>query len=321
MTVTQIERDYSQHGEQPIILDVLSRMGFVKDRPRFLDLGAFDGLTGSNTRALSDQGWDGVLVEADPLPFCKLVANHRGNEKMSCVLAAVVGNVRQDGGRPGLRDGRVRPFYSAGDQISTAYGGHRLGDLVKQHWWVGCVTPEEIAASFGCRFEFISVDVEGCDLEVIKALGPVLSHTRLVVFEDTIPLSEFDADYYEQLKAVWREHGFTELVARTNDPGGKPCNTVLCRGKEWPGFGENGERRGESVRAESVEALHEHGVVRTWTVEEPSQRRTPSTADPAVLADPKARMERARSFRKMSLAEAGRRGAMARARRDVKEGA
>lgn len=249
MIVHQIDRDYSQWGEQPIVLDVLSKMGSLRGNdgalPRFLDLGAFDGLTGSNTRALSDQGWKGVLVEADPRAFQQLVANHRTNDKMQCVLGAVVGKERTNNGdregedrkHTGSLD-RVRPFYDAGPQVSTAYGGHRLGDMVEGKWWTVCMTPFELAAVFGSRFEFVSVDVEGCDLDVIKALRPVLTHTRLVVYEDALPNADFDSTYYESLRRAWAELGFNELVARTVDSAGRPANTILARAEKAKGHPE-----------------------------------------------------------------------------------
>lgn len=59
-----VVKDYSQNGEQEHILHYLSVMGIEKGH--LVDLGAGDGYTMSNTRALLDMGWTGTLVDGDP---------------------------------------------------------------------------------------------------------------------------------------------------------------------------------------------------------------------------------------------------------------
>ena len=244
MIVAQQEKDHSSHGEQWILLDWLSRCGHLRGTPRFLDLGAGDGYTGSNTRALSDQGWEGVLVEADARAFLRLQANHAGNRKMTFINAAVVGEevpktkgskTRSSTVNNSLqRVSRVRRFYDAGERLGTVFHGHELGNLVRGSWWVGCVTPYDIALALGSEFEVISLDVEGSDLDVVGALAPVLTHTRIVITDDRIGAADFDAAHYERLRKAWTAHGFDEVVARTKDKAsGVERNTLLCRADRW----------------------------------------------------------------------------------------
>lgn len=164
------------------------------------------------------------------------------------------------------------------------------------------MTAWELAQVFGGRYEFLSVRA-ALDDALVETLGPCLSHTRLVCYKDVGGVT-----------AAWTRHGFTELVGQVKS------SVLVCR-KEWaPGYAE----RGDSVKAASVEALKENAVVRKWFNEEtllkaPMRTGPPAPAAPKeVIADPKARMARARSFIKMSPAEAGRRGALNRARREVK---
>lgn len=49
---------YSQHNEEEVILDF-----FGNAKGKFLDVGAHDGETHSNTLALAERGWAGVLME------------------------------------------------------------------------------------------------------------------------------------------------------------------------------------------------------------------------------------------------------------------
>lgn len=59
-----MEVEYSQNGEQAHILHYLKTMGIEKGH--LVDLGAGDGRTMSNTRALLDRGWTGDLFDGDP---------------------------------------------------------------------------------------------------------------------------------------------------------------------------------------------------------------------------------------------------------------
>lgn len=55
---------YSQNGEEQHILHYLDTIGITKGH--LVDLGAGDGYTMSNTRALLDRGWTGDLYDGDP---------------------------------------------------------------------------------------------------------------------------------------------------------------------------------------------------------------------------------------------------------------
>lgn len=57
-------KGYSQNGEQAHILHYLKTIGI--ERGHLVDLGAGDGYTMSNTRALLDMGWTGDLYDGDP---------------------------------------------------------------------------------------------------------------------------------------------------------------------------------------------------------------------------------------------------------------
>ena len=64
---------YSQNLEQNYILEY-----FKDKRGTFIDIGANDGLTLSNTRALAELGWRGVFVEPSPKSFEMLKKNYEG---------------------------------------------------------------------------------------------------------------------------------------------------------------------------------------------------------------------------------------------------
>lgn len=57
-------KDYSQYGEQTIILETLAALGIHNGH--LVDLGAGDGYYLSNSRALLELGWTGDLFDGDP---------------------------------------------------------------------------------------------------------------------------------------------------------------------------------------------------------------------------------------------------------------
>lgn len=59
---------HSQGGEEAIILE------YFQGKPpgKFLDIGAYDGITFSNTYALALDGWGGLCIEPAPTAFEKL---------------------------------------------------------------------------------------------------------------------------------------------------------------------------------------------------------------------------------------------------------
>src|SRR5580704_7287876 len=65
---------YSQNGEDGIIEYLLGCLGSGQPGV-FAEFGANDGVWFSNTRALSDKGWTGTLIEADVKHFSKLIEN------------------------------------------------------------------------------------------------------------------------------------------------------------------------------------------------------------------------------------------------------
>ena len=68
----------SQHGEDQYLLPMLLAATGGDAPGTFVELGALDGVTFSNTFAIERcLGWSGVLIEADPVNFELLVKSER----------------------------------------------------------------------------------------------------------------------------------------------------------------------------------------------------------------------------------------------------
>jgi FkbM family methyltransferase len=160
---------YSQRDEEKVILGYFGNFA-----GRFLEVGAYDGLTASNTLALVERGWSGVMVEPAPVYFMKLLDRHAANPRLALVNAAL-----------GAAD-EFRPFhYTERGGIST------FDDACRDAWKDACgdyrdyLVPVVAAARFFAAFpgpyDFVSVDAEGLDLEIVRALP--LAGVRLACVE------------------------------------------------------------------------------------------------------------------------------------------
>lgn len=150
---------YSEH---------LSILKYFEGKPgRFLDVGAGDGLTYSNTEPLLRAGWSGVMVEPAISQLRELIGNHGNNSHVEIVTAALdfSGCYRlQD-----IHDGREYSTLCADHRnlIETHSKGEvvfRTRPIVAIDWddlrWVG---ERE-------TFDFINLDVEGMNLDLLEEL-------------------------------------------------------------------------------------------------------------------------------------------------------
>jgi FkbM family methyltransferase len=163
---------FSQHDEEQVIIDFFGgRIG------RFLDIGAMDGKTNSNTLRLSELGWGGVLVEPSPNPLAALIALHRHNPKIEIVNACIAAESKL-----------VTWYDSHGDGISTTVPEHA------EHWhktWgtnyakilIKTTTVRELLTAVGIDFDFISLDVESANLELLNLLPLANMPAKLVCVE------------------------------------------------------------------------------------------------------------------------------------------
>lgn len=169
--------DYSQNGEQKIIIEYFK--GFTGI---LLDIGANDGETLSNSRALMELGWSGVLVEPSESAFKKLNVLYPDNKIAELIPFGISDN-------PGLFK-----FFDSGTHLNK--GDTSLLSTCKESElkrWEGsnnhfteteieCITIEELKYLTGIEhYHFITIDAEGMDLIILKQID--LSNTRMICIE------------------------------------------------------------------------------------------------------------------------------------------
>lgn len=152
---------YSQNNEEEVILSIAERAGLKGGR--FLDIGAYDGKTFSNTLKLAEMGWSGVCVEPSPAAFTGLLKIHKNNPEVILVNSAI------------STDGGWLDFYdSNGDAVSSSVPSHvskwRMGGVNFTRFLLKSISVEELFTKFGHAYDFINLDVEGLNWELFQAL-------------------------------------------------------------------------------------------------------------------------------------------------------
>jgi FkbM family methyltransferase len=156
--------NYSQHEEERYILGAFTAEWKDEnwDKPRrFLDIGAWNPKTFSNTRMLAELGWYGVFVEPSPGPSIALIKEYgKDFSKFVCIQAAVD------------LVNRLVPMHITDDAVTTTSDAEfeKWKDAVNFYGlaMVPSITLEEIANQFG-GFDFVSVDAEGISVDLFKA--------------------------------------------------------------------------------------------------------------------------------------------------------
>lgn len=184
MTTDPTQTRYSQRDEEEFLVKHFAGRG----PGRFLDLGAADGWTFSNVRALYDRGWSGFLVEASPLAFHALMKNYPDPERAVLVLATLASHL-------GVTE--LAPFHVSPDMVSTTSDAHRrlwesagqFREVLTPRVTVRAVASAAVGGYTGspgrpnCPVDLVSVDLEGCSAECFAALPEDTLEAEVVVVE------------------------------------------------------------------------------------------------------------------------------------------
>lgn len=188
-----MEKYYSQNGE-----DYLLREFFKEKKDGFyIDVGAFDGIHLSNTFLFEKLGWKGVCVEAHPQYYQKCKENRPLSQ---CLHAACVGdeNVNEitfQTEELGLLSGIQRKDEA---DIKKRYAGRGLEFKGFQEVTVPATTLNRVLESYGdsLRIDFISIDVEGNELEVLNGFDLKQYKPEIILVEANTAADEEKLDSY-----------------------------------------------------------------------------------------------------------------------------
>jgi FkbM family methyltransferase len=186
-----VDRDFSQQGEQPIILDFFSRLR-QDFNPYCVDAGAYDGFVGSNSRALFLNGWPGVVIEPNPRVFARLQELYEDNPSVKCVQKALSDTPRESVpmkfslGPAGTEEEdkwKYAQVSTLHDNLAASYEtGH--GYLYETSLvFVDTLTNVLHAVGAPKDIGFMSIDCEGEDLNILRQLDLETFHPLLICVE------------------------------------------------------------------------------------------------------------------------------------------
>ena len=156
----------------PLLLSVLPPSG-----GRFVELGALDGLTGSNTYALETcLNWTGLLIEANPESYAKLKDSGRSAAKVHSAVCR----------RPGYVNVTryVSVFAGMPTEMPAAYTRAWGRRIPQRHSVVEvpCRSLTSLMQDNGLPSgaEFLSLDVQGAEELVLSAVDPAVFKVVMV---------------------------------------------------------------------------------------------------------------------------------------------
>ena len=208
-------KNYSQNNEQQIILDYIQKTGLTQGK--LLEIGAFDGETFSNTRAvmLRYPDWKGVFVEPSSFCFVKLYEMYKSQPSKAELINLAVVCDNEIGSNPLLT------FYeSPMSAVSSSIDGHtkrwydeknEAGESInprKIH--VGKIGMKPILDSFG-PFELINIDVEGYSarLALQDWFNPRNYGCRILCVEQD--------GMWRELQQKFSGHGYSTIAVNTEN--------------------------------------------------------------------------------------------------------
>lgn len=212
------ESSYSQFGEDIQILDFYHRKNFGY----YVEIGANDGISNSNTALLEENGWKGLLVEANP----DLISACRQSRPNSIVVNYAVvapenrGNINfyKVIGGPSNLNGLSTTVVSE-EFISRIceYGGKVENISVNTNTLDDIFINNNVP--FG--FEFLSIDIEGGELEALKGFSIERFKPRIIVVEDNSFGVDTSVKNYLQQYGYVRVHrtGVNDWYVTSQDAG------------------------------------------------------------------------------------------------------
>ena len=197
---------HSQNDEEKWILE------YFKSHPiaRFLDIGAHDGVTLSNTRALAELGWGGTLVEPSAIPFRALMDIYRGRDDIHLANIAIVPTPARIHKFHDSRGDFVSTFDEKHRQLWAADGADGRRGVPFQPIYVAATTIAALVEVLPGPYAFVNLDVEGINCELFKDLPLRELGVEMICVEYQDRLTEIEA--HAATQGYVRRHVTSENV-------------------------------------------------------------------------------------------------------------
>lgn len=174
---------YSQYNDEKIICKFFDN----KKNGYCVDIGAADGIINSNTRFLIEKNeWSGTLIEPHPVFFHNLNELYKTNLNIKTLNLAIFDkNSEMD-------------FYTSGNgyeaQVSTLDIEFKE-KIIKLYGYtygicrVKTLTLQSLLDDIKEEIDFLSIDAEGVDLQILKSHDWIIKRPSLICVEHSIDIS------------------------------------------------------------------------------------------------------------------------------------
>ena len=175
-------KGYAQNDEDLIIKEYFDKQGISQGV--VLDIGANDGVTFSNSKLFIENGWQGHLIEPSSV-FQQICDLYNENENVFFYNFGI-----------GLTDSEVK-FYESGSVLEHRQDSNLVSSAIPTERWLKETTFIEKEVPFLSFetflttyfqetipiFDFISIDAEGLDWEILQQIDLDLHETKCVCVE------------------------------------------------------------------------------------------------------------------------------------------
>lgn len=202
----------SQFGEDRILAQY-----FGGEKGVYLEVGAYDGVTLSNTAHFEDLGWTGVLIEAVPELAAKCRESRPRSTVVNCaaVPPSAVGKVSFEHWR-----GASGHSTLSGVQTPKALRGSSQVDV--EHITVDGRTIDDVLQSAGItKLSFVTIDIEGHEYSALQGFDLRRWRPDIVIVESNgySPERRVVRHIVEQGYGFLRTTGVNTWFGRVDAPG------------------------------------------------------------------------------------------------------
>lgn len=198
---------YSQIGQDQYYIENISK---YKKNGIFLDIGANDGITDSNTAALEfHYDWKGICIEANPNLINKLSLNRPNSVIVNCAAWKSEGEIQLEvsdscfNGIPGNLLSRVAELNNNQQHFVNHFNESKSIVTVQSKTVTSII---ENYYNLPLSIDYMSLDVEGAELEVLQGLNFSMIDIKFM----TIEHGDRSQDYINNISNYLIEYGYKQ---------------------------------------------------------------------------------------------------------------
>jgi FkbM family methyltransferase len=227
---------YSQFGEDRLLASIFASTG----KGLCIEVGANDGINDSTTYYFEQQGWDCLLVEPNP-ELCRAIRSVRRARVFECAASAAEGSATLY-----VAEGAERAHGVSSLGVDE-HAARRISDFgfVARPLQVPTRRLDDILEEAGVTRspDFITIDVEGHELEVLKGFSIDRWKPLIIIAEDN---SQFENDaVFRYLRSFgyepFRRTGVNDWYANKSQT--KLINPASRCSWRWVGFETRARKR------------------------------------------------------------------------------